>query len=127
MTALARSSDQPAKKTCCCAERRMAHAGPETSERNHGHDQHHVRHSHAADAAPINDNAVRDPVCGMVVDPRTTQHRSQYQGRTYHFCSNGCRENFVADPQKYLRKSPEREASVPEGTMYTCPMHPQIR
>ena len=127
MVAPARESDQPTKKNCCFAGSHASHGGLVSADRAHGHDQHHVGHNHAADAAPINDNAVRDPVCGMVVDPHATQHRSHYQGRTYYFCSNGCREKFVADPQKYLSKSPEPEAIVPEGTIYTCPMHPQIR
>jgi len=38
----------------------------------------------------------------------------------------GCRTKFAADPQKYLDTS-EPKAAVPEGTIYTCPMHPQIR
>jgi len=63
----------------------------------------------------------------MVVDPHTTQHSYQHQGRTYYFCSKGCREKFAATPEKYLSNSPEREATVPAGTIYTCPMHQQIR
>ena len=80
MAALARSSDQPAKKTCCCAERRKAMPGLSRQSEHHGHDQHHVGHSHGAGCAPTNDNAVRDPVCGMVVDPHTTQHRYNTKG-----------------------------------------------
>ncbi|HWC94816.1 MAG TPA: heavy metal translocating P-type ATPase, partial [Pseudolabrys sp.] len=52
-------------------------------------------------------------------------HRAEHGGRTYYFCSAGCREKFVADPQKYLGK--RAPAAAPEGTIYTCPMHPQIR
>jgi len=71
---------------------------------------------------------VLDPVCGMTVDPHATQHRHQHQGRTYYFCSEGCRTKFAADPAKYL--DPDRakqQEPVPEGTIYTCPMHPEIR
>jgi Cu+-exporting ATPase len=76
-------------------------------------------------AAP---NAVRDPVCGMTVDPHKTSHRAQHTGRTYYFCSAGCRQKFAADPARYLAPA-ETEAPppVPAGTIYTCPMHPQIR
>ena len=61
----------------------------------------------------------------MTVDPHTAKHRADYRGHTYYFCSAGCREKFVADPQKYL--GARQAETVPEGTIYTCPMHPQIR
>nr|WP_284736065.1 heavy metal translocating P-type ATPase [Dongia deserti] len=67
-----------------------------------------------------------DPVCGMTVDPHKTQHRASHQGRTYYFCSAKCREKFVADPAQYLAKQKPAE-QMPEGTIYTCPMHPEIR
>jgi Cu+-exporting ATPase len=44
----------------------------------------------------------RDPVCGMVVDPRNARHTSEYQGRTYYFCAPACKTAFEADPSKYL-------------------------
>jgi P-type Cu+ transporter len=69
---------------------------------------------------------MRDPVCGMTVDPATSQHRFDYRGETYHFCSAGCRTKFAADPEQYLDKT-KPKAAAPEGTIYTCPMHPQIR
>jgi Cu+-exporting ATPase len=69
-----------------------------------------------------------DPVCGMQVDPAKTAHRHDHQGRTYYFCSAGCRTKFAADPAKYLSpKAPQAPAPVPAGTIYTCPMHPEIR
>ena len=83
-----------------------------------GHD-HHDRHT----GGKAN---VRDPVCGMTVDPATSKHRFDHRGETYHFCSAGCRTKFAADPKQYLEKNAPR-AAVPEGTIYTCPMHPQIR
>ncbi|MFZ8260789.1 heavy metal-binding domain-containing protein, partial [Staphylococcus aureus] len=47
---------------------------------------------------------------------------------TYHFCSAGCRTKFAAAPEQYLKKATVESApDVPEGTVYTCPMHPQIR
>src|SRR5215510_1313786 len=71
-------------------------------------------------------SGVIDPVCGMTVDPHTTPHRHTYQGHPYYFCSAGCRTKFAADPQKYLGGVKAAEP-VPEGTIYTCPMHPEIR
>ena len=69
-----------------------------------------------------------DPVCGMTVDPETSKHRMEYRGETYHFCSAGCRTKFEAAPQQYLDKSKgPQHPEVPAGTIYTCPMHPQIR
>jgi P-type Cu+ transporter len=91
---------------------------------HHGHEHHaHHGHDHAAAAA----GGVLDPVCGMTVDPHTTQHRHAYQGHTYYFCSAGCRSKFAADPEKYLDKTGRAAEPVPEGTIYTCPMHPEIR
>jgi P-type Cu+ transporter len=71
---------------------------------------------------------VRDPVCGMTVDPHKTPHRHEHGGRTYYFCSAGCRTRFSADPAKYLSPAQAMPApAVPAGAIYTCPMHPQIR
>ena len=70
---------------------------------------------------------VKDVVCGMTVDAETTPHHAEYQGQTYYFCSAGCRTKFIADPQRYLGKETKAPAPMPEGTIYTCPMHPQIR
>ncbi|MBB6228633.1 Cu+-exporting ATPase [Polymorphobacter multimanifer] len=70
----------------------------------------------------------RDPVCGMMVDPHTTAHRSAHDGHPYYFCSAGCRAKFIADPVKYMTPAElQSHEPVPEGTIYTCPMHPQIR
>lgn len=44
-----------------------------------------------------------DPVCGMQVDPKNAAGKSEYQGRTYYFCSLGCKQSFDKDPQKYLK------------------------
>ena len=68
-----------------------------------------------------------DPVCGMTVNPETSKHRFDHDGTIYHFCSAGCRSKFAADPAKYLDKRATPPADVPEGTIYTCPMHPEIR
>jgi YHS domain-containing protein len=44
----------------------------------------------------------KDPVCGMDVDEKTAQHRSEYQGQTYYFCAPGCKRAFDKEPEKYL-------------------------
>ena len=68
-----------------------------------------------------------DPVCGMSVDPHTAKHRAEHQGHPYYFCSAGCHEKFIADPQRYLDKQSAPDDEVPAGTIYTCPMHPEVQ
>jgi Cu+-exporting ATPase len=69
-----------------------------------------------------------DPVCGMTVDPKTTPHRHLHRGNTYYFCSGGCRTKFAANPQKYLDPQGRGPAApMPENTIFTCPMHPEVR
>ena len=63
----------------------------------------------------------------MTVDPHKTPHRHSYRGHPYYFCSAGCRGKFAADPEKYLAGDERTAAPVAEGTIYTCPMHPQVR
>lgn len=46
---------------------------------------------------------VRDPVCGMMVDPEKAAGKSVYQGQTYYFCGIGCKKAFDADPERYVR------------------------
>ncbi|WP_445502743.1 heavy metal translocating P-type ATPase [Microvirga sp. G4-2] len=88
---------------------------------DHGHEHHHP--DTAVDAGKI-----KDPVCGMMIDPHATPYRTHYQGKPYYFCSSGCQAKFQAEPAKYVEPKPAMKAeAVPEGTIYTCPMHPQIR
>ena len=91
---------------------------------DHAHCRHAAtEHGHA----PAPAGAVKDPVCGMTVDPATAKHRADHSGTTYYFCSAGCRAKFVADPSRYLAARPKPAVPAPAGTIYTCPMHPQIR
>src|SRR5580698_10926262 len=62
----------------------------------------------------------------MKVDSATMPHRHMHDGHAYAFCSAGCRDKFIAGPKKYLH-GVATQAAAPEGTIYTCPMHPQIR
>ncbi|NTG75387.1 heavy metal translocating P-type ATPase [Agrobacterium rhizogenes] len=130
---------------------------------HHGHDHHHGEQQ---------DTVIRDPVCGMTVDPKAGKPSLEYKGRTFHFCCDGCRKKFEAAPENYLiAKDPvcgmdvdrasarhflkhegekfyfcsagckakfEAESAayldgnrpapkpVPKGTLYTCPMHPEV-
>ena len=75
---------------------------------------------------------VTDPVCGMTVDTRTANYRYELDGTPYYFCSARCLEKFRADPDRYLNPrhadpivGTSRELA--EGTIWTCPMHPEIR
>src|SRR6187455_167185 len=71
---------------------------------------------------------IKDPVCGMTVDPATTPHRHVHGGQSYFFCSGGCRTRFAADPAKYLDPGARGPAApMLIGTMFVCPMHPQVR
>jgi Cu+-exporting ATPase len=97
-------------------------------------------HRHAADdraaqagraprqERPSDPQTVRDPVCGMSVDPAESKHSQEHRGVTYHFCSAGCADKFGHDPARYL--SPPKEtgkAPADSEAIYTCPMHPEIR
>ena len=68
-----------------------------------------------------------DPVCGMTVDTSAGKPRHDHDGETYHFCGQGCCDRFAADPQHYLSGAHlEAAANAPAGTMFTCPMDPEI-
>lgn len=89
---------------------------------------HNHASGHACCGAKASDGAatVKDPVCGMSVDPTATAHRASHDGQDYFFCSAGCRTKFIGDPMCYLNPPVEAEPAVP-GAIYTCPMHPEIR
>ena len=73
------------------------------------------------------EQGVKDPVCGMTVDPHTAKYRHTYEGRPYYFCAARCKDKFVADPALYLKPGPDTAPPVADGAIYTCPMHPEIR
>src|SRR5947209_2265347 len=130
MNSAARKSDDSSDEACCCAAQAAAQAGPAATKPHHDHG--HAGHDHSGQDDRQKENrrigeGVRDPVCGMQVDPHAAQHRHLHEGRAYYFCSGGCLAKFKADPAKYLSKATATAPSVPEGTIYTCPMHPQIR
>ena len=99
----------------------MTQPGKHAPQHRHApHPHEHAGHTHVA-------GDVKDPVCGMSVDPHTTEHRHTHAGHPYYFCSAKCREKFIAEPAKYLKPETKRATPVPAGTIYTCPMHPEIR
>ncbi|WP_319798505.1 heavy metal translocating P-type ATPase [Nitrobacter sp.] len=122
-TQAASSADASDGSNCC--------GGNAMTEHDHGAPALHDKHASHHDQHPVvdtNDGKVLDPVCGMSVDPQTSKHRFDHHGTTYHFCSAGCRTKFAASPQSYLDKSKAPSpADVPEGTIHTCPMHPDVR
>ena len=66
-----------------------------------------------------------DPICGMTVDEATAL-RTERDGQTFYFCSEHCREKFLAE----IKSAPAtaKPAAKPSGkVIYTCPMHPQIQ
>jgi len=76
-------------------------------------------------AAPVDYLTATDPVCGMKVDRASAEHMIKHEGQRFYFCSAGCYDKFAAAPDKYLGDRPA-SAPMPEGTIYTCPMHPEI-
>ena len=71
-----------------------------------------------------------DPVCGMSVPPEHAAAHEEYQGRTWHFCSVPCAQKFRANPAAYTGPRPAAAAPPavpPAGTVYVCPMHPEVR
>ncbi len=81
-----------------------------------GHGHNHM-HGH--------DDTVTDPVCGMKVARAEAKNTLQHNGATVYFCSTGCKAKFEAEPEKYADGPPTAEP-MPQGTVYTCPMHPEI-
>jgi Cu+-exporting ATPase len=82
-------------------------------------------HHDLAEMAASEDHMATDPVCGMKLDIGARGPSYTHAGETYRFCSEGCRTKFAADPERYLTRQGEPKP-LPQGTLYTCPMHPQI-
>ncbi|MGE5946655.1 MAG: heavy metal translocating P-type ATPase, partial [Betaproteobacteria bacterium] len=98
-----------------------------TARRANTHEHGHTEHQEAGSSAAR--DRLKDPVCGMMVDPHATPHRATHGGHTFYFCSAGCRQKFEADPPRYIapEQAKQMEAPAPEGAIYTCPMHPEVR
>jgi YHS domain-containing protein len=72
-------------------------------------------------AQQTSDETVTCPVSGKVMKKSEAKVSYEYQGKTYYFCCEGCKEKFVKDPEKYLQKKEEAKG------VYTCPMHPEVK
>ena len=100
----------------------------------HSHDEAGKAMPQGASDGP---DSVRDPVCGMQVSAARTPYHALHGGTKYHFCSAKCRERFITNPVRSTDDAPQQvEVTAPEAvvqpsgthaTVYTCPMHPQIR
>jgi P-type Cu+ transporter len=77
---------------------------------------------------------VKDPVCGMDVNPSAAKHKLVHAGETYYFCCAGCAEKFRAHPEKYAQ--PMEGEAIPaeklitqpaeDNRKYICPMCPEV-
>lgn len=89
---------------------------------NHDHSHHHHTNPPAG--------GLSDPVCGMDVTP-SSAYSAEHEGSHYYFCSERCQNKFTASPQQYLEVHADASIESKEppvaGTIYTCPMHPEIR
>ena len=121
---------------------KTSHTGHEHGA--HGHADHpHATHATVGEAPCCSTNAaaalavdasveLKDPVCGMRV-PAKSPHVLEHEGQPVYFCSAGCKAKFAADPAKYAKPAGGAAATaivdepVRLGTIYTCPMHPEVR
>jgi len=110
------------KHACCGSKPSVELAKPACCGGDAGahppHDHADAHHDHAS-------HGVKDPVCGMTVNPATAKYQADHDGATFYFCAARCREKFIADPKRYL--NPPKEAPVVAGAIYTCPMHPEVQ
>ncbi|HEY0724561.1 MAG TPA: YHS domain-containing protein, partial [Pyrinomonadaceae bacterium] len=130
----------------CCSTTTSHTEGPHVHSEEHRASQEHACCSSkrgAADSSVSKDPGIDrhgsiDPVCGMQVGT-DSPHSITHEGQRYVFCSAGCRVKFAANPAKYVTASHDHhhdhgavatrkpDTDVPSGTIYTCPMHPQVR
>ncbi len=72
---------------------------------------------------------VRDPVCGMMIEPQDAVSSQEFEGKIYHFCNRSCAAQFAADPKSYLQPA-AMPAAMPqqgeENVEYICPMDPEV-
>lgn len=89
-----------------------------TSITPHQHDHHQATASYV------------DPVCGMSTDDKNGFTPYVHEDETYYFCSDHCLTMFSKDPAAFIKTDTTLEPVVEEqpqtGTLYTCPMHPEV-
>ena len=97
------------------------------NKHNHPHSESHSCCSTKSESA-IKSTLVKDPVCGMMIDPLSAKGgNTQHNGETFYFCNPKCKTKFEAEPLKYLSPQAERLQKVDSEAVYTCPMHPEVR
>ena len=90
--------------------------------------QHSSHEPHISQTKPV-----KDPVCGMSVNPDNAKFKTEYQGNFYYFCNEKCLVKFRSNPSSYLNptskleRAPKAEMSASSEIIYTCPMHPEVR
>src|SRR5574343_229029 len=101
-------------------------------EPEHGHVHHNpIEHPDASSSeksSKSNTTDLKDPVCGMTVT-RQAAYQSLHMGSTFFFCGTNCKTKFDVNPMLYMSGNAEKSqmTSAAAGTIYTCPMHPEIR
>ncbi len=94
-----------------------------SSTRSEDHEPAHILQ---AATVPV-EGKVIDPVCAMTVAVDAGKPALEHKGSTFHFCSEGCRGRFGADPWFYLSGNKQRKkAPTSADALYTCPMDPEI-
>lgn len=103
---------------------------------HHAHEHGHVHHnpiehpdaSSSEKSSKSNTTDLKDPVCGMAVT-RQAAYQSVHMGSTFFFCGTKCKTKFDVNPMLYMSGNAEKSqmTSAAAGTIYTCPMHPEIR
>lgn len=90
----------------------------------------HNNHSNCCSKKELSNPSVtlvKDPVCGMDVNPNTAKNKIDYKESTYYFCNPKCLEKFSANPETYINKVQVKVTASDKEKIYTCPMHPEIR
>jgi len=103
-----------------------SHAKAPADAHSHAHDDMQgAEHEHEHPAPVASTADLKDPVCGMTVTEQSPHH-AEHEGRAYYFCSAKCLAKFAAEPGGYVHPATHAIEPTP-GTIYTCPMHPEIR
>ena len=106
---------------CCAGCKGKFEADPERYVNGKG------KGEHTSCAAVHDAKTVTDPVCGMAVDPVNAKYKAEYNGQSFYFCSAGCKVKFQGEPERYLAPKKPAAEPLPKGTIYICPMDPEIR
>lgn len=92
---------------CCCAHNHGGHGGhhdaggPQPGQTDHS--SHQCGHGQEATMDDTAKDAMKDPVCGMQVEKNASTLTSEYNGRSFYFCSEHCMKQFDLEPGKYLK------------------------